>query len=53
MRKKIDRIIAAAFIAAMLWVVASYIEILAGNLGGIGGISPEYSEFNLFMILGR
>ena len=53
MRKKIDRIIAAAFIAAMLWVVASYIEILSGNLGGASGVSPEYSIFNLFVILGR
>ena len=53
MRKKIDRIIAAAFIAAMLWVVVSYIEILSGNLGGASGVSPEYSICNLFVILGK
>lgn len=53
MKKKIDRIIAAAFITAMLWVVVSYIEILSGNLGGASGVSPEYSIYNLFVILGR
>ena len=49
--KKLATFATALMILAMLWIIASYIEILAGNLGGIGGISPEYSELNLFMIL--
>lgn len=53
MRKTIERIATAAVIAAMLWAVASYIEILSGNLGGASGVSPEYSIYNLFVILGR
>jgi hypothetical protein len=49
--KKLATFATALMILAWMWIIASYIEILAGNLGGIGGISPEYSELNLFMIL--
>lgn len=53
MRKTIEHIATAAVIAAMLWAAISYIEILSGNLGGASGVSPEYSIYNLFVILGR
>lgn len=51
--KKLATFATALMILAGAWFLASYIEILSGNLGGASGVSPEYSIFNLFVILGR
>ena len=51
--KKLATFITVLMILAWVWIIASYIEILAGNLGGASGVSPEYSIYNLFIILGR
>ena len=51
--KKLATFATVLMILAWVWIIASYIEILSGNLGGASGVSPEYSIYNLFVILGR
>lgn len=51
--KKLATFATALMMLVGAWFLTSYIEILAGNLGGVQGVSPEYSIYNLFVILGR